>query len=209
MVSVDRSRIGEVCQLLAEALKDDPLSIYFFPDETTREENLTKMFLPEIRYCFRHGLVYGEIYGDEMAGVAVWLTPESKPRTTFMLIGNGGLGLLFKLPIETLYRMARYDRFSTGIHGKISPFPHWYLHIIAVRGRHRGKGIASRLLRPILAELDRKGLPCYLETQNPANVALYEHFGFQVKDESEIPGTGGTRNWAMLRMPISGLGNSY
>jgi hypothetical protein len=41
----------------------------------------------------------------------------------------------------------------------------------------------------MLERLDRKGTPCYLNTQNEKNVGLYEHFGFQVVDRQMIPGS--------------------
>jgi hypothetical protein len=46
--------------------------------------------------------------------------------------------------------------------------------------------------------MDAAGLPIYLETAEPQNVGLYEHFGFAVVHESTIPGSRLT-NWAMLR----------
>ncbi len=64
--------------------------------------------------------------------------------------------------------------------------------------RYRGQGLASRLIRPLLEEFDKKKLACYLETHNPSNVAIYEHFGFKVVEEGKIPGTDMT-HWAMLR----------
>jgi GNAT superfamily N-acetyltransferase len=54
---------------------------------------------------------------------------------------------------------------------------------------HQGKGWAGVLLRPVLAALDAVETACCLETQNPRNVPLYEHFGFNVKLHTRVPGT--------------------
>jgi ribosomal protein S18 acetylase RimI-like enzyme len=64
--------------------------------------------------------------------------------------------------------------------------------------KFQGNGYASKLLRPMLKRLDEEVVPCYLETLEKHNVGLYEHFGFKVVDESNVPGTDLT-NWAMLR----------
>jgi hypothetical protein len=50
----------------------------------------------------------------------------------------------------------------------------------------------------MLKRIDEEGLPCYLETLEKHNVGLYEHFGFKVVNESNVPDTNLT-NWAMLR----------
>jgi hypothetical protein len=35
-------------------------------------------------------------------------------------------------------------------------------------------------MEPGLAGADASGLPCYLQTSDPANVAYYQRFGFEV-----------------------------
>jgi GNAT superfamily N-acetyltransferase len=57
--------------------------------------------------------------------------------------------------------------------------PHWYLPLIGVDPARQGKGLGAALLRPILAECDRKLLPAYLESTNPRNRPLYERHGFE------------------------------
>jgi len=72
------------------------------------------------------------------------------------------------------------------------------LQVIGVDPQFQGKGYAGKLLEPMLARIDEEGLSCYLETQDEADVRLYEHFGFKVIEKSTIPETNLT-NWAMLR----------
>jgi predicted N-acetyltransferase YhbS len=50
--------------------------------------------------------------------------------------------------------------------------------------------LGSRLVEPILERPDRDGLPCRLETSDPANVPFYRRFGFEVEDPAfeAIPG---------------------
>ncbi len=84
------------------------------------------------------------------------------------------------------------------VHSRLAPFKHWFLQAIGVDPQLQGRGYASKLLRPMLARIDEEGLPCYLDTLEGQNVRLYEHFGFKVIEESNVPNTNLT-NWAMLR----------
>ena len=57
--------------------------------------------------------------------------------------------------------------------------PHWYLPMIGVDPIAQGRGYGSALLSPVLEHCDRNGLPAYLESTNPRNIALYERFNFK------------------------------
>jgi ribosomal protein S18 acetylase RimI-like enzyme len=55
---------------------------------------------------------------------------------------------------------------------------------IALLPEHRGRGVGEVLLRPIIAEAERAGLPVtiHVERHNPA-LRLYERLGFEVVDD--------------------------
>jgi hypothetical protein len=57
-------------------------------------------------------------------------------------------------------------------------------------------------VRPINERADRDGVSCHLETADPANVAFYRGFGFDVVDAAleVIPG-GGPTVTTMRRAP--------
>ena len=50
----------------------------------------------------------------------------------------------------------------------------------------------------MFAVLDKEHMPSFLETHSEKNVAIYQHHGFKVVEESEFPGSG-LITWAMLR----------
>ena len=68
--------------------------------------------------------------------------------------------------------------------------PHWYLEVLSVRPEHQRHGLGSRLVTPILERADRDQVPCDLDTADPANVAFYRRFGFEVVDPAleVVPG---------------------
>ena len=57
---------------------------------------------------------------------------------------------------------------------------HWYLPAIGVDPRCQCKGYGSALLARGLQVCDREHVAAYLEATNPANIPLYERFGFEV-----------------------------
>jgi ribosomal protein S18 acetylase RimI-like enzyme len=58
--------------------------------------------------------------------------------------------------------------------------PHYYLSLLGTDPEHRGHGHGLGLLADNLARIDDEGMPAYLEASNPANVELYERYGFEV-----------------------------
>lgn len=83
-------------------------------------------------------------------------------------------------------------------HHRDAPSPHWYLAVIGVDPPRQGKGLGAAMIRPVLAEADRAGLACYLETPNQKNVPLYQHLGFKIVVD-EVERVSGVRFWTFLR----------
>ena len=77
----------------------------------------------------------------------------------------------------------------------------WYLFNLSVKKEAQGKGIASKLMRPMLEFCDNEKMVAYLETNKENNVGLYNHYGFELKKEELIPKTN-VMHYAMVRQPI-------
>ena len=183
--------------LYAAAMSADPLHLHFFPDPARRSEQMHAL------YGFKVAESAGMLYAPTPAleACAIWAPPrgsrQARPRTGLLA---PLLRLLAAVPLGALGRMLRYDRFARALHRALLPAPHWYLDLIAVAPEHRGRGLAGQLIRPILDRADAAGLPCYLETQNPRNLAIYARYGFTVLRAAALPDTALT-HYAMLRPP--------
>lgn len=73
---------------------------------------------------------------------------------------------------------------------------HWHLGPVAVEPRFQHTGIGSGLLEQFCALVDHDGVAAYLETDQAANVTLYERFGFETIGHESILGRD---NWFMRR----------
>jgi ribosomal protein S18 acetylase RimI-like enzyme len=76
----------------------------------------------------------------------------------------------------------------------------WYLYNLSIKKDAQGKGIASKLLRPMLTFCDEEKMVAYLETNKESNVTLYEHYGFELKKKEAIPKTQ-VIHYSMVRNP--------
>ncbi len=76
--------------------------------------------------------------------------------------------------------------------------PHYYLGMLAVHPRVRGRGLARALLEDLHAasESHPDSVGVGLDTTNPRNVTLYEHFGYQMVARLRVSGAD---TWCMFR----------
>jgi GNAT superfamily N-acetyltransferase len=105
---------------------------------------------------------------------------------------------------ERLYALAReyLDRFQAldEIFEKYHPAEtHWHLAFLAVHPDHQGHGLGSALMKRTHDELDRAGVPAYLEATNENNVRLYRRHGYVDMDPFEMPLPDGTPFFRMWR----------
>ena len=192
-----RSHIQPAAALLARAFAADPLYRYLFPDPAQRDSLLLSFF----NFRARFGILYGEVYATSPAleGIVVWL-PSSTPMNRWRLLRSGGFAFFTQASAETRQRMSNLMQFTSEMHHRQAPFPHWHLSPVAVDPAHQGKGLGGKLLRATLDQAERQKLPCFLETQSERNVAFYRRYGFEVVEVGTIPGTD-LSHWTMLRQP--------
>jgi ribosomal protein S18 acetylase RimI-like enzyme len=196
LVRLDKNQVKPASQVLARAFINDPALIRLVTEPTSRAELLRSMF----RMVLFHAVSRGEVYAVSpgMDGIAIWL-PSGVPDITFWeALRGGGLALIFKGGIKFLGKMKQDEDFMLELRRRLAPTPHWYLSVLGVDPEFQGRGCASRLLRPMLARLDREGIPAYLETDTEGYVPLYQHFGFKLIQEAVLPGSG-SKIWIMLR----------
>jgi ribosomal protein S18 acetylase RimI-like enzyme len=145
----------------------------------------TREFVGE---CFEHGSAY---VSADFRGAALWLPPGVQP--------NGeALEKIFRdtaSPEHLDDLLAAFEKMDQA-HPKE---PHWYLAQIGVDPGSQGQGLGAALMRHALARCDREKSLAYLETGNPRNIPLYQHFGFGVIGEIQS-GSAPTMT-SMLRRP--------
>ncbi len=199
---IQKSDQAGAIDVLVESFRSDPFFKYLLGDASD-DARIAK---PIQEFILTIGTRYGEVYApsNRIEGVAVWLPPRSAHITGWRSLRCGVLRMRMSLPDnlrDTIWKkMLLFARYSDELYERHIRFPHWYLLAIGVADNYRGKGYASRLMNPNLERFDRDRLPCYLETHNERNVPLYQHFGFDVVEVSNLPESE-QKQWSMLRNP--------
>ena len=189
--------VPALARAFARAYVDDPLIAWVVPEPAGRARRLERFFRAElgamIRYRLREVLTT-----DERSAAAAWAAPGTCRIPAAKMI-PGIPGGLRAIGVAGMRRSARAYNFLQAHHPAET---HWFLEGVATDPEAQGKGLATALIAPISERCDRDGVIAYLETQNPTNVSFYEHRGFVVTGEVDIP-DGGPHMWLMHRPPRS------
>ena len=185
-------------KILSEAFYDDPISVYLIPDVSERKAKLKYVY----EYVIRYDILYGEVYATSpnLEGIAGWLHSENAYKTIKRQIKSGGPKVISKLGMEFYKKSKHVEEYTDLIHKKNTPFKHWCLDQLGVDPNSQGKGHSGVLLKAMFTRLDQEGLPIYLVTHKDKNVAIYQHYGFKILEDTTIPDTD-IRLWAMLKEP--------
>jgi ribosomal protein S18 acetylase RimI-like enzyme len=200
--ALNRRRFDAAKERLTEAFDEDPCLKYLLGSDEYDYEKAGNIH----KYTLKIGLLYGSVVttSDSIEGISIWMPPSRIETTPWMFIRSGGLGMkaIPRKDGRTLFEAIRdYGEYSSSIHQKHVPFPHWYLLSMAVGKKYQGQGFAGKLLKPVLRFFDQTGFPCYLETHNPKNIGFYENFGFRVVEIGILPQSD-KEHYAMLRQPL-------
>ena len=198
LIRLGKDQVGTASEVLTRAFFNDSKLTYLLPDEKERKRRARHLFEFELRYGMRYGRVYAT--SPRLEGLAVWLPSEKSGITSWRAFRSGALKLRKGLGKENMARLLSFADLVDWYHKKHAPGPHCYLFFIGVDPAFQGKGFAARLMTPVLIELEKKDIPCYLNTQNERNIPLYEHFGFRVVERVTLP--GGIVHTGMMWMPV-------
>jgi GNAT superfamily N-acetyltransferase len=176
-----RGDAAETAQILARAFCDDPMFGWIFPAEGSRYRRLRRYFVTELHHrSLRHGAVEVARVDGRVAGAAMWFPPRGSIGSEVSALPGylRASGRRFVIAAQVQTVMSREHPREQ---------PHWYLGCIGVDPIRQGTGIGAALLRSRLRRCDEDGLPVYLESSNPENVPLYQHFGFHVTGALGLP----------------------
>jgi GNAT superfamily N-acetyltransferase len=181
-------------QTLARAFYDDPVFRFLVPtgDETARMKKLQII----MGIFFKLGLPHDSCFTTaNYESVTLWRPPNGWHVPFWAYIVNAP-ALLSAFGGGVFRALGVADMME-----KIHPHePHWYLQTIGTDPQFQGKGYGGVILRHTLAVADAAHMPCYLESSKDTNIPIYQSFGFELKDEVQVP-HGGPKIWPMWRKP--------
>ena len=134
----------------------------------------------------------------DINSVLIYIPPKSIEPSLLDYMKAGGMKMFFKFGIRRIIRLTRFNieieqaakRYRTANDG--------YLMAFATRLGKQGQHYGKPLITALLNHLDASGESCYLETLEAKNIALYEHFSFQLEGQTDSQ-MGNLKLFAMRR----------
>ena len=194
---VKEEDLDRLADIAADAYQDYPLHNWFTGGKYDKKASKLIMQI-SLKTMTEDAVIYAD--SEEMNGFAVWLPIGFTGSKTLPFLLNGGFELILHSGPGIIGRLLTYENYAMGLKKDYTDNYDWYLYNLSIKKDAQGKGIASKLLRPMLTFCDDEKMVAYLETNKESNVSLYEHYGFELKREEAIPKTQ-VIHYSMVRNP--------
>jgi GNAT superfamily N-acetyltransferase len=189
------SEIDDVVDVLWESFHDYPVMRYIIGVTADYDERLRKLmdFFASARYL-RSETVLGVGEPGALSGVAMVSDPTVKAPpevvelrdATFIALGDEA--------------WVRYEEFGAACRPFFEDMERAiHLNMIGVRRSAQGQGVGRRLIDYVhgLSRADRASAGVTLTTEEPTNVAIYQHLGYSIIGHAPL--RAGLETWGMFR----------
>jgi ribosomal protein S18 acetylase RimI-like enzyme len=185
---------GALAVTLARAFEGDPVFAWMLPDPSDRLKRMVRLFKLLLRLHGEKGRILCN--AENLCG-SIWQPPGAAalPFATLAmhapeLVRVFGFNIMRSLAVSNaIERHFPSDR------------RFWYVHFVGVDPAKQHQGWGRAMMRQGLSFGEAEGLPTYLETARPENVAFYLGMGFEVLSEWSV--AGGPHFWSLLREPAN------
>ena len=183
-----------IIRTMCRAFDADPVVNWFIRQDQKRPAAIEEFF--EVLFRIMAYPLGEVVVTTDLRAAALWVPPGRWK--------HGFFRQLVMLP--RFVRCAGRGRIRRTFRGlrniaKVHPHePHFYLLQIGTDPEHQGRGLARRLMEPVLWRCDGEQLGAYLEPSSEKNMIYYQRYGFEVTGQIDL-GKGGPPCWSMWRKP--------
>ena len=195
---VQKKDLERLAEVAADAYRDYPLHNWFTKGKYDAKASKLIMEI-SLKTMTEDAVIYAD--SEEINGFAVWLPFGFTGSKTIPFLMNGGLRLILHSGFGIIGRLLSYETYAMKLKRTFTENYDWYLYNLSIKKDAQGKGIASKLMRPMMQFCDDERMVAYLETNKEANVGLYRHYGFDLMKEEQIPKSTVT-HYAMVIKPM-------
>jgi GNAT superfamily N-acetyltransferase len=196
-----RRDLTDAGAVAARAFMWDPFFEFLAPSALVRARGLGLYWRSVAATLGPKAVLSGARDADgRLVGVAAWVQPGGYPPSLGLQLR--GLAGAFRALVPHPPALVTGLKYLLAIE---KAHPHeelWYLALLVVDPRVQRLGVGGLLQQPMLDQADGDGLPCYLETQNEANLVYYRRFGYEL-DRELRPVRSGPPLWTIRRPPAS------
>lgn len=195
---VQKKDLDRLAEVAADAYEDYPLHNWFTKGKYDAKASKLIMQI-SLKTMRSDAVIYAD--SEEINGFAVWLPFGFTGSKTLPFLMNGGLSLILHSGLGIIGRLLTYETYAMNLKKEFTENYDWYLYNLSIVKDAQGKGLASKLMGPMLQFCDDERMVAYLETNKEANVGLYRHYGFDLMKEEQIPKST-VMHYAMVRESI-------
>lgn len=194
---LDRQRFDDVVHVLCAAFRDYPVMRYVVGDASDYDRGVRTLITFFLESRLTRGMpVLGARDDDgRLAGVALLVQPDPPPWPPELTACYEGLA--DGLGADAVARLESYADAGKALRPDRT---FYFLGMLAVRPDAQGRGHGRRLLDAVaaLSVRDPRSEGVCLDTEDPKNVDLYRHVGYEVVGEADVEG-GKLHTWCMFR----------
>ena len=195
---VQKKDLGRLAEVAADAYRDYPLHNWLTKGKYDAKASRLIMQI-SLKTMTEDAVIYAD--SEEINGFAAWLPFGFTGSKPLPFLASGGLSLILHSGPGIIGRLLTYETYAMNLKKEFTDNYDWYLYNLSIKKDAQGKGIASKLMRPMLQFCDDERMVAYLETNKESNVSLYNHYGFQLMREELIPKSPVT-HYSMVRRPV-------
>ena len=194
---VQEKDLPRLAEAAADAYQDYPLHNWFTGGKYDPKASRLLMEI-SLKSMMKDALIYAD--SEEINGFAVWLPFGFTGNKTLPFLRNGGISLILHAGPGMIGRLLTYESYAMGLKKEFTAHYDWYLFNLSVKKDAQGRGLATKLMGPMLRFCDDEKMVAYLETNKESNVGMYRHYGFELMRQETIPKTP-VFHYAMVRHP--------
>ena len=183
---VQEEDLPRLQKLLTVCFAQDPLYHALIPDDDTRERLLPELFSCDLTEFFQTCEIYSD--SSELNSILV-VSDESEPYNVLQyclteakaLLTTDGWLIKEDPSLKTFWNFVQgKDYLNSSWTSQLHTAERLHVIYLAVAPKMQHHGLAEKLMDEVIDYADRHKLMISLETHNPANVSMYEKFGFKL-----------------------------
>lgn len=190
---IQPAEIDHVATLLTDAFHDNPAYAAVFKNKNRLREGLHWLFRASLLMNNEKqpltNVITDNITG-EIIGTFAIIPPEGVKNSISIYSRLGIARFISRFGAGTLIRMLTLDAKNKKILAdSLGNLPHYYLSMVVISEKYRGKGIGSIAIKQAIERLSQSNPSCALiglTTQLPENVTFYSRLGFTLLDEGFV-----------------------
>ena len=194
---VQKKDLKRLAEVSADAYENYPLHNWLTNGKYDKKASEILMKIT-LKTMTEDAIIYAD--SDELNGFAAWVPFGFTGNKALPFLLCGGFELIFHSGFGIINRLSAYEKYAMNLKKEFTDNYDWYLFNLSIKKDAQGKGIATKLMRPMLEFCDNEKMVAYLETNKESNVGLYQHYGFELKKEELIPNST-VMHYAMVRNP--------